>query len=161
PRPAKTGRPMSLPLTGKTIALAEGRQLEELAGLLEKEGATTLRCPMLSILDVPSPEPVVAWLRELLAGRFDYLVLLTGEARRRRTGCAAGAGRRPEAVPRLGKTRAVPRGPKRVQALKEVGLKPPSVAAAPTTDGVIVTLKQRALSGKTVGVQLYSESNPP
>ena len=53
---------MSLPLAGKTIALAEGRQLEELAALLEKEGATTLRCPLLSILDAPDSAPIVAWL---------------------------------------------------------------------------------------------------
>ena len=36
---------MSKPLEGRTIALAEGRQLEELAQMLEKEGATALRCP--------------------------------------------------------------------------------------------------------------------
>ena len=40
---------MTQPLAGRTVALAEGRQLEELAQLLEKEGATTLRCPMVSI----------------------------------------------------------------------------------------------------------------
>jgi uroporphyrinogen-III synthase len=152
---------MSLPLAGKTIALAEGRQLEDLAGLLEKEGATTLRCPMLSILDVPSPEPVVAWLRELVAGRFDYLVLLTGEGLRRLIGFADRAGLKDDVIAALGKVVVVTRGPKPVQALKEVGLKPTYVAAAPTTDGVIVTLKQRALTGKTVGVQLYSDSNPP
>ena len=66
-------------LEGRTIALAEGRQLEELAGMLEKEGATALRCPMVSILDAPDPTPLRAWLRELVLGRFDYVVLLTGE----------------------------------------------------------------------------------
>ena len=58
---------MSGPLAGRTIALAEGRQLEELAEMLEKEGATALRCPMVSILDAPDPAPVLAWLRELIA----------------------------------------------------------------------------------------------
>src|SRR5439155_18717547 len=66
-------RTMSGPLTGRTIALAEGRQLEELAEVLEKEGATRLRCPMVSILDAPDPAPVLAWLRELIAGRFGYV----------------------------------------------------------------------------------------
>ena len=73
---------MSLPLAGNTIALAEGRQLEELAALLEKEGATILRCPMLSILDAPEAEPVVDWLKGLIADRFQWLVLLTGEGLR-------------------------------------------------------------------------------
>ena len=54
---------MSRPLEGRVVALAEGRQLEELARLLEAEGAVPLRCPLLSILDVTDPEPVLAWLR--------------------------------------------------------------------------------------------------
>ena len=37
-------------LANRTIALAEGRQLEDLAAMLAKE-ATPLRCPILSILD--------------------------------------------------------------------------------------------------------------
>ena len=49
---------MTLPLDGRRIALAEGRQLEELAALLAKEGATPLRVPLISILDAPDPAPV-------------------------------------------------------------------------------------------------------
>jgi uroporphyrinogen-III synthase len=152
---------MSLPLTGKTIALAEGRQLEELVALLEKEGATTLRCPLLSILDVPDPAPVMAWLKDLIAGKFDYIILLTGEGLRRLVGFAERAGKKDAVVAALGKVSIVTRGPKPGQALKEIGLKPTLVAAAPTTDGVIATLKHQALAKKVVGVQLYSESNPP
>ncbi len=39
---------MTLPLANRTIALAEARQIEELAQMLEKEGARTLRCPLLT-----------------------------------------------------------------------------------------------------------------
>src|SRR5215472_6133903 len=105
---------MTGPLQGRTVALAEGRQLEELAQMLEKEGATPLRCPLLSILDAPDPEPVVAWLRELVAGRFGYVVLLTGEGLRRLLGFAERAGLRDDAVAALGRTRTVTRGPKPV-----------------------------------------------
>ena len=152
---------MSLPLAGKTVALAEGRQLEDLAKLLEKEGATPYRCPMLSILDAPDPKPINAWLRELAAGKFDTVVLLTGEGLRRLVAFAERAKTKDAVVAALGKVTLVTRGPKPGQALKEIGLKPDLVAAAPTTDGVITTLKRADLSGKTVGVQLYSESNPP
>jgi uroporphyrinogen-III synthase len=61
----------------------------------------------------------------------------------------------------LSRTRIVVRGPTPVRALREVGLAPSIVAAAPTTDGVIASLRTEPLQGKTVGVQLYSESNPP
>src|SRR5260370_410644 len=70
------------------VALAEGRQLEDLAQMLEKEGASVLRCPMVSILDAPDPAPVVAWLRPLIAGRFAWVVLFTGEGVRRLLGFA-------------------------------------------------------------------------
>jgi uroporphyrinogen-III synthase len=152
---------MSLPLTGKTIALAEGRQLEELAALLEKEGASVLRCPLLNILDAPDAAPVTSWLKELIAGRFDIVILLTGEGLRRMIGFADRDGIKDETIAALGKVTLITRGPKPGQALKEIGLKPSVVAAAPTTDGVITTLKSQSLVGKIVGVQLYSESNLP
>jgi uroporphyrinogen-III synthase len=151
---------MALPLEGRTVALAEGRQLEELAQMLEKEGATTVRCPMVSILDAPDAGPVFAWLRELIAGRFDYVVLMTGEALRRLLGFAERAGQREEVIAALGKTRTLTRGPKPVQALKQVGLAPTKVAEAPTTDGVIAALQSESIQGRTVGVTLYGEPNP-
>lgn len=146
-------------LQGKTVALAEGRQLEELARMLEKEGAAILRCPMLSIIDHPDAGPVVAWLRDLIAGKFTHLVLLTGEGLRRLLGFAEREGLRDDFIAALGKLKVITRGPKPGQALKEVGLTPTTVAAAPTTEGVIATLKGEKLAGKSIGVQLYSESN--
>ena len=151
---------MALPLEGRTVALAEGRQLEELAQMLEKEGATTLRCPMVSILDAPDAAPVIAWLQDLIAGRFDWIVLMTGEALRRLLGFAERGGLREQVVAALGKTRTLTRGPKPVRALKDVGLAPTKVAEAPTTDGVIAALRQESLKGRTVGVTLYGEPNP-
>jgi uroporphyrinogen-III synthase len=152
---------MTRPLDGRTVALAEGRQLEELADLLAREGATPLRCPMVSILDAPDPAPVSAWLHELVADRFHYLVLMTGEGLRRLLGFAEREGLRDKVIAAVARTRTVTRGPKPVRALKEIGLSPTQVAEAPTTEGVIATLRHEPLQGKTVGVQFYAESNPP
>jgi uroporphyrinogen-III synthase len=151
----------ALPLTGKTIALAEARQLEELAQMLEKEGATALRCPMFSILDNPDTGPVLSWLNDLAAGRFQLIVLMTGEALRRLIGFADRAGTRQAVVEALGRTRVLTRGPKPVRALKEIDLAPALVAQQPTTEGVINTLRSEQLRGQTVGVTLYGEPNPP
>jgi uroporphyrinogen-III synthase len=152
---------MTRPLEGRTIALAEGRQLEELALMLEKEGATALRCPMVSILDAPDEAPVQAWLGELIASRFEYIIFLTGEGLRRLLGFADRKGNRQAAIDALGRTKMVTRGPKPVRALKEVGLAPTLVAEAPTTEGVIAILRNEALQGRKVGLQLYSPSNAP
>ncbi len=148
-------------LENRTIALAEGRQLEELAQMLEKERARTVRCPLVSMLDPPDDAPVVAWLRQLCAGQFDLVVLFTGEGVRRLLDCAARHSLRDNVIAALGRTRLLARGPKPVKALKEVNVAPAVTAPAPTTDGVIAALCTEDLRGRTIGVQLYRESNPP
>jgi len=151
---------MALPLQDRTVALAEGRQLEELVAMLEKEGARAVRCPMVSILDAPDQAAVSAWLRDLVAGRFSDVILMTGEALRRLLGTAEREGIRDPVLAALRKTRTVTRGPKPVRALKEVGLTPTLIAQAPTTDGVIATLRREDLRGQRVGLTLYGEPNP-
>src|SRR5262249_47129832 len=151
----------SLPLEGRRVALAEARQLDELAALLAKEGATPLPCPLVSILDADDPAPVVAWLHDLIADRLAYVVLMTGEGVRRLLGFAERANLRPEVVAALGRTKTVTRGPKPAKALKEIGLSPTLVAAAPTSEGVIATLGKEPLRGVAVGVQFHGELNQP
>jgi uroporphyrinogen-III synthase len=150
---------MSGSLEGRTIALAETRQLEELVQLLQSEGATALRYPMVSILDSPDPAPVRAWLDELCQNRFAYVVLMTGEALRRLLRLAGD--RRDDCIAALARTKIVARGPKPGQVLKEFGLAPTRVAPTPTTEGVIALLRQEPLQGTIVGVTLYGEANPP
>ncbi len=151
---------MTLPLTGRTIALAEGRQLEELAQMLDKEGAVTVRCPLVSILDAPDSTPVAAWLRDLCADRFAYVILFTGEGVRRLLDVAEREGMRADVIAALGRSRILTRGPKPVGALRQIGLSPSLVAQTPTTEGVIAGLRSEPLQGKTVGLQLYGEDNP-
>ena len=120
-----------------------------------------LRCPLLSILDAPDAEPVVNWLKELIAGKFAYVILLTGEGLRRLIGFADRAGlRRNDHC--FDEDEGYHTRPKAGSgALKELGLSPTKIASAPTTEGVIDTLKTETLCGSTIGVQLYSESNRP
>src|SRR4051794_28582325 len=126
---------MPLPLEGRVVALAETRQLEELAALLEKEGAPPLRVPLVALLGAEDPAPVLAWLRDRAADRFGYVVFMTGEGVRRLVSAAEANGLRDPAIAALGRTKTVTRGPKPVQALREIGLTPHAVADAPTTDG--------------------------
>jgi uroporphyrinogen-III synthase len=151
---------MTLPLEGRTVALAEGRQLEELARLLEKEGATPLRCPLVSILDAPDRAAVVAWLRELAAGRLAWLILMTGEAWRRLLAVAGQEGLGDGVLAGARAARLVCRGPKPVQALREIGLSATLTVQPPTTEGVIEALRKEDLRGQTVGLTLYGQPNP-
>jgi uroporphyrinogen-III synthase len=151
---------MSGPLAGRTVALAEGRQLEDLTRLLEAEGATALRYPLLSILDAPDPAPVLEWIRDLIAGRFGLVVLMTGEAVRRMLALAEREGLRDDLAAALGRTPTLTRGPKPAIALKEIGLAPTKTARAPTTEGVIATLREQPFAGRTVAYTLSGGPNP-
>jgi uroporphyrinogen-III synthase len=154
--------PSTRHLAGRTIALPETRELDRLAQLLEEEGARTLRCPLVAILDAPDEEPVLAWLRVLAAGGFDDLVFLTGEGLRRLVALAERRGLRAPVVEALGRARTITRGPKPARALHELGLAPTLPAAVPTSAGVIEALGSLALAGRRVGVQLYGdEPNRP
>ena len=92
---------------------------------------------------------------------FDWVILFTGEGVRRLLACAERHGRRDAFVNALAKTRTLTRGPKPVRVLKEIGVAPTLIAQTPTTDGVIASLRTLDLKGRTIGVQLYSDSNPP
>jgi len=146
---------MTGPLSGKRIAVPESRELDLFARMLEEQGAETLRCPLVAIRDLDDPAPAEAWLRRLIDGSFDDLILLTGEGLRRLMGVARRAGIEALAVAALGKLRTVTRGPKPVRALRELALKAGLSASEPTTAGVIATLKAENLTGRRVGVQLY------
>lgn len=149
--------PDEMPLTGRRIALPESRELDLFADMLTKRGAEVVRCPLVSIHDAPDPQPVLAWMRELIANPFDQLILLTGEGLRRMLALAARqrGSLHDEFVAALGATPKLTRGPKPGAALRKAGLRPDRVAVAPTTEGVIETLKGQNLKGLRIGVQLY------
>jgi len=114
---------------------------------------------MVSILDAPDPAPVLAWIGEVHAGQIELLVLMTGEALRRLLGFAERAGQRESFIAALGQVRILVRGPKPILVLKEVGLAPWQTAQAPTTEGVMATLRAVALKDVSVGVTRYGDVN--
>lgn len=151
-------------LTGRTIAVPETRELDVFSSMLERRGATVLRCPLVAILDAPDPQPSLKWLRDFNAGSCDDLILLTGEGLRRLLACIDKnePSLREPFVQRLSAVRKITRGPKPARALRELGLKPEIAAESPTTQGVIASLRVEDLQGRKVGVQLYgTEPNLP
>jgi uroporphyrinogen-III synthase len=151
-------------LDGRVVAVPESRELDVFAGLLERRGATVLRCPLIAIKDAPDPAPVLQWVEQFNKGRCDELILLTGEGLRRIVACIDRhqPQLRTAFVQRLAEVRKITRGPKPARALRELGLKPDIAADVPTTQGVIESLQSVELHGHCVGVQLYgTEPNLP
>jgi uroporphyrinogen-III synthase len=155
---------MTEPLTNRVIAIAESRELDVFAALLERRGARVLRYPLVKIVDVPDPAPVLAWIAAAAAGGCDDLILLTGEGLRRMLKCIdqhQPALREPF-LDALRQMRKITRGPKPARALRELGLSSDLPAAVPTTAGVIEALRAIDLQARRVCVQLYgSEVNRP
>jgi len=152
------------PLSGRCIAVPESRELDVFAALLERRGATVLRCPLVDIRDVADPVPVLAWLEQFSAGGCDDLLLFTGEGLRRLLGMLDRhqPDGRSRFIERLAEVRIVARGPKPGRVLRELGLRPAMVAEPATTPGVITCLQNLDLHGRCVGVQLYgSDPNTP
>lgn len=144
-------------LSNRTIAIPETRELDIFAGLLERRGATVIRCPLVAIHDAPDPKPVLAWIERVIAGECDDLILLTGEGLRRLLSCIdqhAPTLRTPF-VQQLGQLRKITRGPKPAKALRELGLQSDLAPELATTDGIIAFLSQHNLQGRRIGVQLY------
>lgn len=151
-------------LAGCTIAVPETRELDVFAAMLERRGASVLRCPLVAILDAPDPAPVLDWIRWFGGGACDDLILLTGEGLRRLLACIEKnePQLRGDFVAQLARVRKITRGPKPARALRELGLKPDIAAGIPTTAGVIDALRAEQLANRTVAVQLYgTEPNAP
>jgi uroporphyrinogen-III synthase len=150
--------PSARPLNGRRIAVLEHREIDRLGGMIEAQGALTLRCPLVRIADAPDPAPVLAWLSRFVAAPPDDLILMTGEGLRRLRGFADRAGLDEAFRDALGRVRSITRGPKPAQALREIGLTPGLRAERPTSEGVIALLAQGALRGRRIAVQLYPEA---
>src|ERR1700681_3555153 len=142
------------PLLGRRIAILEHRELDRLGGMLEAQGALTLRCPLVAIADAPDPVPVLAWLQRFLDAPPDDLVLMTGEGLRRLRGFADRAGLEPEFRGALGQVRTITRRPKPARALREIDLAPGLRAERPTSEGIVAALAQGELRNRRIAIQL-------
>ena len=144
-------------LAGKVVAVPEARQLDVLASLIERRGASVLRCPLVGIDDSPDEAGVLDWSERLIATPTDLAVFYTGEGIQRLVGFATRAGREAQFVAALARTPKLTRGPKPKRALKALELEPEYTAAEPTTAGMIDTANGIAGPLRRIALQLYTQ----
>jgi uroporphyrinogen-III synthase len=145
-------------LAGRVIAVPETRQLDVLAGLLERRGARVLRCPLVGIEDSPDTAAVVAWLDRLCSLPTDLVVFYTGEGIERLLGFARRADREATFLAALRRIPKLTRGPKPKRALHRLTLDADYEAAQPTTAGLVAAAANVPLPHRRVAMQLYSDS---
>jgi len=146
---------MTAALSGRRIVVPEGRELSQLLRMLEEYGAEAIPCPMIAIRDAPEAKPVETWLGRFANGRWDDLVLMTGEGLRRLLGFARRIDLENAFLEALRMTRKITRGPKPIRALRELGLDADITADQPTTEGTIAAMRRHDFGGYHAGVQLY------
>jgi len=143
-------------LEGHVVAVPEARQLDVLASLLERRGASVLRCPLVGIEDSPDEAAVVAWIERLIELPTDLVAFYTGEGIERLVGFADRAGLRKQFVAALQRTPKLTRGPKPKRALRALELAPEHTATEPTTAGMIAAAQAIQAPLGRVAVQLYT-----
>jgi uroporphyrinogen-III synthase len=160
--PAATGV-----LAGFTVAITADRRRDELATLLERDGARVVLAPALRIVPLADDARLRSATRSLLVHPPDIVVANTGIGMRGWLDAADGWGLGDALRARLSAAYIVARGPKTCETLRASGLEP---AWMPDSDGNAEVLDHLAgastvrregrpagLSGRRVAVQLHGE----
>jgi uroporphyrinogen-III synthase len=143
-----------------TVAILEHRFTKEFSTLFERLGATVYACPLLMEKPVENREELQDFVRQVIAGSFDMMIFLTGVGARFLVAEADSMGVKENFLKALGNLVVVVRGPKPVNALRQLSVRIDVIPENPTTEGVIEALRNRDLQAKRVGVQLYGTPNP-
>jgi uroporphyrinogen-III synthase len=146
-------------LSGYRILILETREEAQFSRLLREQGADVIQCPMFRIEDTPDQNGIGAWIKSAINEPLDDLVLMTGEGVRRLVAAAGRMGVETEFIAALARPRKYARGPKPVNALRQIGLAAEVIVEPPTTEGIIATLSRTELKGHRVGLQLYPEKD--
>ena len=146
---------------GLKVAAFESRMAEEMDRLIARYGGQPLVAPSMREIPLEDNHAVFRFGDQLLAGRFDMVILLTGVGTR--TMVEALKTRQPlETIKAaLARVSLVARGPKPIAALKELGLTPEIAVPEPNTwRDVLQALDDRKpVAGLRVAVQEYGVSN--
>lgn len=152
-------------LAGLRVLSLESRRAAEMAKLIANHGGQPMVAPSMQEVPLESNREALEFVRTLVEGGLDMVILLTGVGTRALTRLAETVHSREQFVAALRQVTIVARGPKPVAALKELGV--PANVAAPepnTWREVLRVLDERSdsfpLRGRRIAVQEYGASNP-
>ncbi len=146
---------------GLRVAAFESRMGAEMASLIRRYGGESLVAPSMREIPLENNTEALAFGEELLAGRVDVLVLLTGVGTRALVDVLKTRHSLETIKAALRQVSLVARGPKPIAALRQFGLTAEIAVPEPNTwrDLLQALDANRSLSGVRVGVQEYGVSN--
>jgi uroporphyrinogen-III synthase len=147
---------------GLRVAAFESRRAAEMAHMIEKLGGRASVSPSMREVPIARNRPAIDFARQVIAGRFDVVVLMTGVGVRHLLAQIEPEVDRAEFLAALGRTTTIARGPKPVAVLKEYGLTPTHRVPEPNTWRELLATIDRevAVAGRRVAVQQYGVDNP-
>jgi uroporphyrinogen-III synthase len=148
-------------LTGLTVISFESRRAKEMAELIRRYGGEPIVAPSMREVPLSENRAALELLPQLEAGKFDWLILMTGVGTRTLNAALLTQYSQERINTALQRTQLVARGPKPVAALKEIGLKPTIMVPEPNTWREILTTLDAGVDirGKQIAVQEYGIPN--
>jgi len=148
--------------SGLRVAAFESRMAEDMTRLIERYGGQAFVAPSMEEVPLEDNHEVLAFGEDLLAGRVDLLLLLTGVGTKTMVDVLQTRYGSKPVVDALGRTIMVARGPKPRAALREFGLSPTIEVPEPNTwRDILTTLdREKPVNGLRLAVQEYGVANP-
>lgn len=144
---------------GLRVLSLESRRAEEMATLIRKQGGDPFVAPSMREVPLDRQEEALAFARDLLARKFDCIVLLTGVGTRMLWKTLIAHYTEDELKAALRRTTLLVRGPKPSAALRELGLIPNVQVPEPNTWREILTV-MRDRPESVIALQEYGKPNP-
>ncbi len=145
---------------GKRVVAFESRMAEQMHTLIMRFGGDPLVAPSMREVPFEDNNDIFEFGERLHDGQVDLIILLTGVGTRTMLEVLDTRWTREQTVNALTQVPLVTRGPKPVQALREIGLQPTINVDEPNTwRDILTALDGQDLSGKRVAVQEYGISN--
>jgi uroporphyrinogen-III synthase len=148
------------PLSGFTVAVTADRRRDELATLLERQGARVVLAPALRIVPLADDAELRATTMSLVEHPPDVVVACTGIGLRGWMEAAEGWGLADRLRSALSGAYVVARGPKARGALRAAGLSDAWSPASEQCEAVQEHLLERGVAGQRIAVQLHGEPQP-
>ena len=153
---------------GLRVLALESRRAAELAKLISNYGGEPVVAPAMREVPLDSNTEALSFAEALLAGKFDVVIFLTGVGTRAILSVAETKYSRDDFISALKRTKVIPRGPKPIAVLRELGVTPALTVPEPNTwRELLQTLDDSAKSspefrirGARVALQEYGVSNP-
>jgi uroporphyrinogen decarboxylase len=146
---------------GLQVVAFESRRADEMRRLIERHGGVAHVSPSMREVPLSYSADVVKFANELITGRVDLVVFMTGVGVRHLLSIVERHVDRQRFLDSLADITTVARGPKPVAALRELGLTPTWTVPEPNTwRELLATLDQHgSLANQTVALQEYGKRN--